>query len=65
MAHCEKFLALSPIEQSEMIGKVAHCLMNSNILFESAEIMIENGEDFGLFDNVKFGHNAITKNENY
>jgi hypothetical protein len=49
---CKSFLEMTPIEQSTYIGKVVHCITNSEMLFISGQELIKKGEMIGLFEGV-------------
>jgi hypothetical protein len=61
---CKTFSEMNPIEQSNYIGKLVHCVQNSELLLIKGEKIIKDGEDLGLFEGVTINPtNQETKND--
>lgn len=51
---CKSFSNLALIDKFMFVGKLTHACMNDCELFELACKIIEEAEDRGLYENVKF-----------
>jgi hypothetical protein len=51
--NCNEFLELSPLEKSNLIGSVVHCLQSDAELFKMAIELAQRGKEKGLFEKVK------------
>ena len=52
---CKTFLDMTPQERSAYIGKLVHCVQNSELLLLRGEKIIKEGEKLGLFEGVTIG----------
>lgn len=51
---------LTPFERQEFLAKFIHCIKGSEVLYESAQEIIQFGYQFGMFKNVKIGLEVTT-----
>lgn len=50
--NCQKYIALSPKEKIEMIGKLIHAVQSDNDFFNRAQALIRLADNKGLFEGV-------------
>lgn len=49
---CEKYDTLTTREKIEFIGRLNHAVMNSDVMFDYASILVKTADRVGLFENV-------------
>lgn len=49
---CKKFRDLTPVEKVQFIGELNHAVMNSDILFEAAQVLISAAKERGILERV-------------
>lgn len=50
--NCASYIALTPKEKTELIGKLVHAVQNSEICFSAAQEIVELAEKKGIFNDV-------------
>jgi hypothetical protein len=59
--NCPEYIELEPNEQSLMIGQIVHALQTDTNIFKSCQDLIALAYRKGVYDNVKIGHEQISK----